>query len=296
MPGIKDFSRVSHVISNVLEQKERQKQRREGITGIPTGFTDIDQLTAGLQYSELTLLAGRPSIGKTALMLSLAYHVAAIEEVGVAIFGLEMSKEQLGQRLLSVVARVDSQKMRNGKIYGDDEKRVGRASKILEKAPIYINDTPAISLNDLRIQIKKLTDSKNIGLVFVDYLQLMRGGSWHKNRESEIKEILSGLKNLAIEYNIHVVVLSQLPNAIEERKNKRPKISDLPEFYLDYADNILLLYRSALYKKKKTKKNEAVAEVIIAKQNNGLCGTAELCFIPEITCFDNFSIFDDADC
>jgi len=271
------------------------------VTGVPTGYQDLDKITAGLQPSELIIVAGRPGMGKTAFALNIAAN-AAYTGVGAAIFSLEMAKEQLVLRMLCSEARVNSSKVRSGYLGERDFPQLAKAAGRLHEAPIYIDDTPAISVLELRAKARRLLRdrSKKVGLIVVDYLQLMRGMGNANNREQEISEISRSLKALAKELNVPVIALSQLNRKVEDRTGRKPQMSDLRESGAieQDADVIMFIYREELY----DKTNEDVkgkAEVIVEKQRNGPTGTITLTFLGEYTRFENYTerdmSFDEAD-
>ena len=292
--GGSNFIQLKQIIPGCFETVEQLYKRKELITGVPTGYTDIDRMTAGLQPSDLVILAGRPSMGKTAFAMNIAQHAALMEKTGVAIFSLEMSKEQLTMRLLSSVGHIDSQRIRTGKLHNEDWPRLTRAVGMLSEAPIFIDDTPAISVLEMRSKIRRLAAQYDIGLVLVDYLQLMRGRSL-ENRTQEISEISRSLKALAKEHNVPVLALSQLNRGLESRTDKRPMMSDLRESGAieQDADVICFIYRDEVYNKSEDNPNKGTAEIIIGKQRNGPTGIAQLFFKKEYTMFENMSHFDE---
>lgn len=291
-----NFTPLKQIIPGCFETVEQLYKRKELITGVPTGYSDIDKMTAGLQPSDLVILAGRPSMGKTALAMNIAQHAALMEKTGVAIFSLEMSKEQLTMRLLSSVGHIDSQRIRTGKLQTEDWPRLTRAVGMLSDAPIYIDDTPAISVLDMRSKIRRLAAQHDIGLILVDYLQLMRGRS-AENRTQEISEISRSLKALAKEYRVPVLALSQLNRGLESRTDKRPIMSDLRESGAieQDADVICFIYRDEVYNKSDDNPNKGLAEIIIGKQRNGPTGSAQLFFKKEYTMFENMSHFEESE-
>ena len=266
-------------------------KRKELITGVPTGYYDIDRITAGLQPSDLIILAARPSMGKTAFAMNIAQHAAMIEKIGVAIFSLEMSKEQLVMRLLSSVGKIDSQRIRTGRLQNDDWPKLTRAVGMLSEAPIYIDDTPAVSVLEMRAKVRRLASQFDIGLVVVDYLQLMQGRGNTENRTQEISDISRSLKALAKEHHIPVLALSQLNRGLESRTDKRPMMADLRESGAieQDADVICFIYRDEVYNKSEDNPNKGSAEVIIGKQRNGPTGMVKLTFLKEFTMFENMS-------
>ena len=268
-----------------LEQLYNQKQR---ITGIPTGFSDLDFRTSGLHNSDLILVAARPAMGKSAFALNIATNAAVRAKVPVAIFSLEMSKEQMTSRILCSEAMVDSNKVRTGKIDDEEWSKLAAASGELSEANIYIDDTPGISIMEIRAKCRKMKIEKNIGLVVIDYLQLVQGsGKRGGSREQEIEEISRSLKILAKEINVPVIALSQLSRAPEQRPDHRPMLSDLRESgsIEQDADIVMFLYRDDYYNEDSEKKN--IAEVILAKHRAGSTGTVELLWLGNYTKFAN---------
>jgi len=286
-----DFQALSRIIPETFKRIEKLAEKKELITGVPTGYDDLDRITAGLQPSDLIILAGRPSMGKTALAMNIVQNAAIFNKIPVAVFSLEMSKEQLGMRMLCSVSRVDSQDLRTGFIRDPDWPKLARATGILSEAPIFIDDTPAIGVLEMRAKSRRLKAEHNIGLVVVDYLQLMRGRSNVERREQEISEISRSLKAMAKELQLPVMALSQLNRSLESRPNKRPLLSDLRESGAieQDADVICFLYRDEIYNKSEDNPRRGIAEVIIGKQRNGPTGTVELTFIDKYTTFENYS-------
>ena len=289
------FTALKSIISGTFKAVEDLYKRKELITGVPTGYYGIDKMTAGLQPSDLIVLAGRPSMGKTALAMNIAQHAALVDKVGVAIFSLEMSKEQLATRLICSVGRIDSQRIRTGKLRDEDWPKLTRAVGMLTDAPIYIDDTPAISSLEMRAKIRRLASKHNIGLILVDYLQLMRGRSNTENRTQEISEISRSLKAIAKEYSVPLMALSQLNRSLESRSDKRPMMSDLRESGAieQDADVICFIYRDEVYNKSDDNPDKNIAEIIVGKQRNGPTGTVKLTFLSEYTMFENLSTYDD---
>jgi replicative DNA helicase len=285
----KSFTQLSTIITNNFKTVEQLFERKEHITGVPTGFNEFDRLTAGLQPADLIILAGRPSMGKTALAMNMAQHAAITQKVPVGVFSLEMSKESLGMRMLCSESRVASNRLRTGFLQDADWPKLTRAAGTLSEAPIYIDDTPALSVLEMRAKARRLKTEHNIGLVLVDYLQLMRGRAGLQSREQEISEISRSLKAMAKEINIPVIALSQLNRSLENRPNKRPQLSDLRESGAieQDADVICFIYRDEVYNKAEDNPNRGVAELIIGKQRNGPIGTVLLTFIDKYTRFEN---------
>jgi replicative DNA helicase len=289
-----EFTPLRSIIPESFKTVEKLYERKELITGVPTGYTDLDKMTAGLQPSDLVILAGRPSMGKTALALNIAQHAALVDKTGVAIFSLEMSKDQLAMRLLSSVGRIDSQKIRTGRLQNEDWPHLSRAAGMLSEAPIHIDDTPALSIAEMRSKMRRLASSNDIGLVLVDYLQLMRGRI-SENRTQEISDISRSLKALAKEHDVPVLALSQLNRGLESRTDKRPMMADLRESGAieQDADVICFIYRDEVYNKNEDNPDKGIAEIIIGKQRNGPTGVSRLFFKKEYTMFENLSSFDE---
>ncbi|WP_240744733.1 replicative DNA helicase [Desulforhopalus sp. IMCC35007] len=288
------FTHIKSIVPKAFAAVEQLYKRKELITGVPTGYSMIDRMTAGLQPSDLIILAARPSMGKTSFAMNIAQHAALVEKIGVAVFSLEMSKEQLVMRLLSSAGRIDSQRIRTGKLHNEDWPKLTRAVGMLSEAPIFIDDTPAISVLEMRAKVRRLSAQHDIGLIVVDYLQLMRGRST-ENRTQEISEISRSLKALAKEHHVPVIALSQLNRGLESRTDKRPMMSDLRESGAieQDADVICFIYRDEVYNKAEDNPERGSAEIIIGKQRNGPTGTAKLTFIKEFTMFENMSELDD---
>ncbi|MEO8603205.1 MAG: replicative DNA helicase [bacterium] len=282
------FFRVRDIVVESMKAVEQLYERKELVTGVPSGFVDLDKKTAGLQPGDLVIVAGRPSMGKTAFALNIAQYAGMENRTGVAVFSLEMSKEQLVLRMLCSEARVDQSKVRSGFAAQRDYPKLAIAAERLSETPIYIDDTAALSVLELRAKARRLKREReaNLGLVIVDYLQLMRGSN-ADNREQEISSISRSLKALAKELSLPVIALSQLNRAVESRADKRPLMADLRESGAieQDADVIMFLYRPWVYDPKNADEREA--EVIIAKQRNGPTGTVPLTFFAEYTRFDN---------
>ena len=283
------FSSIKDVIKSSIETIDNLYQRKESITGIATGFHDFDVMTAGLQRSDLIIIAGRPSMGKSALVSCITEQVGVVERVPIAFFSLEMAKEQLVQRMLCSHARVNSHKVRTGFLSQSDWPRLVNAAGKLSEAPIYIDDTPSISVLELRAKARRLKAQYDIGLVVVDYLQLMQGPRGSENRQQEISEISRSLKALARELSVPLIAVSQLSRAVEQRSDRRPQLSDLRESGAieQDADLVVLLLREEYYNP--TEENRGVADIIIAKQRNGPVGTMKLAFINEYTRFEDLA-------
>jgi len=286
----KDIRPIGDIAKNVLYRIEAASRTREVVTGIPTGFIDLDYKTSGLQPSDLVLIAARPSMGKTAFVLNMVQHIAMKKELPCMIFSLEMSSEQLVQRMIAMETGIDSQKLRTGNLNDNDWDPLIRGIVDVSDSKIIIDDTPGISVGELRSKCRKVKLEKGLSIVIIDYLQLMTGSSKRsENRQQEISEISRSLKALAREIKAPVVALSQLSRACETRPDHRPMLSDLRESGAieQDADIVMFLYRDDYYHKDTEHPNEA--EVIIAKQRNGPIGTVNLMWKPETTRFVNIS-------
>ncbi len=285
------FQPMKTIINSTFKAVENLFERKELVTGVSSGYDEFDKKTAGLQPSDLIILAARPSMGKTALAMNIAQHAAIESKVPVAIFSLEMSSEQLGMRMLCSVSRVDSHRLRTGFLKDQDWPKLTRAAGILQESNIFIDDTPSISVLEMRAKARRLKTEHNVGLVVVDYLQLMRGRSSTERREQEISEISRSLKAMAKELHLPVLALSQLNRSLENRPNKRPQLSDLRESGAieQDADVICFIYRDEVYNKSEDNPKRGIAEVIIGKQRNGPTGTIELAFLNEITTFESLA-------
>lgn len=283
------FHPISKIIESNIDALEERQGKKALVTGVATGFTQLDHKTSGFQGSDLIILAARPSMGKTALALNIARNAAIDENVPVAIFSLEMSKESLSERLLCAEARVDSQRLRGGFLNPEDWNHITEAAGALSEAPIYIDDSPDISATSIRTKSRRLKMDKDLGLVIIDYLQLMKGRSSTERRDLEISEISRALKLLAKELNVPVIALSQLNRKLEERSDKRPQLSDLRESGAleQDADVVAFIYRDEVYNKEENNPNKGTAEVIIAKQRNGPTGIIPLTFLGQYTRFEN---------
>ena len=291
----KSYSPIKDVLVDSFTQLEELYNRKQHITGVPSGFVELDYKTAGFHGSDLVLIAARPAMGKTAFALNIATNAAVRANVPVAIFSLEMSKEQLVNRILCSEAMVDSNKVRTGKLEEDDWTKLAGSIGPLSEAEIYIDDTPGISITEIRAKCRKLKLEKNIGMVVIDYLQLVQGSNKRNgSREQEISEISRSLKILAKEIGVPVIALSQLSRAAEQRPDHRPMLSDLRESGAieQDADIVMFLYRDDYYNKDSEKKD--IAEVIIAKHRGGSTGTVELLWLGSYTKFVNLEKrFDD---
>jgi replicative DNA helicase len=295
----KGFVWIKELLWPAMEQIEILSQAGSSVTGVPTGFGDLDVLTAGFQRGDLVIVAARPSMGKTAFTLNIAQHAAISAQRAVALFSLEMSKEALVQRMLTSEARVDASRVRTGRLRDDDYPRLAQAAGLLNTAPIYVDDTPAISILEMRAKARRLkADRPDLAIIIVDYLQLMQANSRTENRQQEVSEISRGLKALAKELDVPVVALSQLSRAVESRPDKRPMMSDLRESGAieQDADLIMFLYRPEYYfgpVDKDGNSLEGRAELIIGKQRNGATGTVPLMFHKEFTRFESFTARED---
>jgi replicative DNA helicase len=285
------FYSLSKLIDGNIDFLEEKQKNKNLVTGVPTGFTQIDNLTAGLQNADLIILAARPSMGKTALALNIARNAAVEAGVPVAIFSLEMSKEQLSLRLLCSEARIDSSRLRSGFFSMEDWDRVTDAADVLSPAPIFIDDSPSLSALEVRAKARRLKMDKNIGLIVIDYLQLMQGRASAERRDIEISEISRSLKALAKELNLPVLALSQLNRMLEQRTDKRPRLSDLRESGAleQDADVVAFIYRDEVYNKEETNPQRGTAEVILAKQRNGPTGDVHLTFLSAYTRFETMA-------
>ena len=283
------FSPLREVIKSSIETIDNLYQRKENITGLATGYRDLDIKTAGLQPSDLIVIAGRPSMGKSALASSIVEHIGVVEKAPVAFFSLEMSKEQLVQRMLCSHARVDAHKVRTGFLSQADWPKLVSAAGKLSEAPIYIDDSPGSTVLEIRTKARRLKAQFDIKLIVLDYLQLMQGPTNSDNRQQEISEISRSLKALARELNVPLIAISQLSRAVEQRSDHRPQLSDLRESGAieQDADLVLLLLREEYYNP--TEENKGVAEVIIAKQRNGPVGSLSLAFLGEYMRFENLA-------
>lgn len=298
------FHRIKELTWHAMERIEELSRHGQDVTGVPSGFTDLDHLTLGFQKSELIIVAARPSMGKTAFVLNAAQNAAYTSHVPVAIFSLEMAKEQLMTRMLAAEGWVDAQKLRSGKLSDDDFRNLGKASGILGSLPIWIDDTPGLTALEIRSRARRLKAENDIGLIIIDYLQLIQGPSDSESRQQEISYISRSLKILARELQVPVVCLSQLSRAPEQRtgENKRPQLSDLRESGAieQDADVVMFLYRPEYYEGTHDDKGEprrlgdgtpleGLAEVIVGKQRNGPTDTVKLFFHKKYTRFDNYT-------
>ena len=283
-----DVTRVDEIVPTNLEKIEEAAKQEDEITGIPSGFIDLDHMTNGWQRSDLIILAARPAMGKTALCLNMAANAAIDYHYPVAIFSLEMSKEQLVMRMLAAAARIDQKRLRTGQLNPDEWGAFLQKIGPLTSAPIYIDDTPAITIRELRAKARRLQSREgDLGLILVDYLQLMGGSGNSENRQQEVSEISRSLKALARELNVPIIALSQLSRTVEQTKDKRPQLSPLRESgsLEQDADIVLFIHREEYYNEDTDRRG--IADVIIAKHRNGPTGTVELAFQNELTRFDN---------
>ncbi len=288
-----DFAPVGEVVEATLDKITKLYENKAGLTGLPTGFRDLDKMTSGLQQSDLILVAARPSMGKTAFTLNIAANVGVRQKKTVAFFSLEMSQEQLVQRLLCQIARIDSQKLRTGQLNSDQEwTSLTNACDKLYESPIYIDDTPGISVAEMRSKARRLKSEHGLDLIIVDYLQLMQGRN-AESRQQEISEISRSLKALARELKVPLIALSQLSRSVESRQDKRPMLSDLRESGAleQDADIVSFLYREDYYDKET--ENQHITEVILAKHRNGPVGAIKLYFKGEFTLFLNLDTTHD---
>jgi len=283
------FASIKDLLTKAVDRIDELFHQDNPLTGIATGFTDVDDMTAGLQASDLIIVAGRPSMGKTTFAMNIAEHAAIKDGRAVAVFSMEMPGEQLAMRLMSSLGRIDQTKVRTGKLDDDDWPRLTSAVSILSEAPLFIDDTPALSPTELRARARRLKREHNLGLIVIDYLQLMQVPGNKENRTSEISEISRSLKALAKELKVPVIALSQLNRSLEQRPNKRPVMSDLRESGAieQDADVIMFIYRDEVYDEDSPDKG--TAEIIIGKQRNGPIGVRRLTFLGKHTRFENFT-------
>jgi replicative DNA helicase len=283
------FHSLADILTDTYKAVEQAYENKILVTGVPTGYHELDQITSGFQPGDLVVIAGRPSMGKTALALNITQSATAATGIPSAIFSLEMSKEQLSLRILSSEARIDSSKMRGGFLKESDLARINRAAGTLYDLPIYIDDSPAISALEIRAKARRMKMEKGLGFIIVDYLQLMRGRASAERRDLEISEISGSLKALAKELHIPVVALSQLNRKVEDRSNRRPVLSDLRESGAieQDADVIIFIYRDEVYNTEPDNPNRGIAEIHVAKQRNGPIGTVKLTFLEHCTRFED---------
>ena len=282
-----EFVPIREVVMNAMDRIERASKNNGVVTGIPTGFIDLDYRTAGMQPSDLVLIAARPSMGKTAFVLNIAQHVAFKQNQTVAVFSLEMSKEQLVNRLFALESQVDSQNIRTGQLSDIEWEKLIESAGIIGKSNLIIDDTPGISIAELRSKCRKYKLEHNLSMIIIDYLQLMSGSGRSDSRQQEISDISRSLKAIARELSVPVLALSQLSRAVEQRPDHRPMLSDLRESGAIEQDAVVVMfiYRDDYYNHDTERKD--IAEIIIAKQRNGPIGTVELAWIPKYTKFAN---------
>ncbi|MCX6145260.1 MAG: replicative DNA helicase [Ignavibacteriales bacterium] len=295
----KSFISMNTAVHHTMEMLESIHGKHSGVTGVPSGYTELDNYTGGFQNSDLIIVAGRPSQGKTALVLSVARNASILHEVPVAFFSLEMSNQQLVLRLICAEARVDAQSVRTGRLPEDEWRKLSTSIGKLYKAKIFIDDTPALTALEIRAKARRLKVEHNVGLIIVDYLQLMQGPKNAQSREQEISSISRSLKALAKELNTPVIALSQLNRAVEMRGDKRPVLADLRESGAieQDADVVLFVHRPEMFGINVDENNEpteGMAEIIIGKQRNGPTGSARLAFIKQYARFENLTRFRDA--
>ena len=282
-----EFVPIRQVVMNAMDKIEKASKNKGAVTGIPTGFIDLDYRTAGMQPSDLVLIAARPSMGKTAFVLNIAEHVAFRQNKTVAIFSLEMSKEQLVNRLFSLESKVDSQHIRTGQLSDQEWEKLIESAGVIGRSNLIIDDTPGISIAELRSKCRKYKLEQDLSMIIIDYLQLMSGSGRSDSRQQEISDISRSLKAVARELSVPVLALSQLSRAVEQRPDHRPMLSDLRESGAieQDADVVMFIYRDDYYNHDTATKD--VAEIIIAKQRNGPIGTVELAWLPNYTKFAN---------
>jgi len=285
----KGFTQINNVVVDALEKLEIIRASGGSVIGVPSGLIDLDEMTSGFQDGDLIIIAGRPGMGKTALALSMIRNASLDAKVGVGMFSLEMANHQLAMRLLCAEARVDSHYVRTGKLPSKLWRNLSVSAGNLENAPIYLDDTPALSVLELRAKARRLKAEHNVGMIVVDYLQLMQGPRGVESRQQEISVISRSLKALAKELNIPVIALSQLSRAVEQRADRKPQLSDLRESGAieQDADVVIFLYRPWIYSQED--EDEGKAEVIVSKQRNGPTGTIQASFISKYARFENFS-------
>ncbi len=283
------FVGIKDLLVKAVERIDTLFQLDNPITGVPTGFSDFDNMTSGLQHSDLVIVAGRPSMGKTTFAINIAENAAIKYQVPVGIFSMEMPGDSLAMRMMSSLGRIDQHRVRSGKLEDEDWPRLTSAVGILSEAPLFIDDTPALTPTDLRARARRLKRDHGLGLIVIDYLQLMQVPGSKENRTAEISEISRSLKGLAKELDVPVIALSQLNRSLEQRPNKRPVMSDLRESGAieQDADVIVFIYRDEVYNPES--EDKGTAEIIIGKQRNGPIGTTRLTFLGQYTKFENFA-------
>lgn len=292
--GRREFTAIKDLLVKAVDRIDMLFQQDSPITGVATGFSQFDEMTSGLQASDLVIVAGRPSMGKTTFAMNIAEHASVKCQIPVAVFSMEMPGEQLAMRMLSSLGRIDQHKVRTGKLGDDDWPKLTHAVGQLAEAPLFIDDTPALTPTELRSRARRLMREHGLGLIVIDYLQLMQVRGTSENRTNEISEISRSLKSLAKELNVPIIALSQLNRSLEQRPNKRPVMSDLRESGAieQDADVITFIYRDEVYNEDSPEKG--IAEIIIGKQRNGPIGTARMTFIGQYTRFENYTnIYED---
>jgi replicative DNA helicase len=284
-----EYKPISKLLTEAVDRIDTLFRSKSSITGVATGFLDLDEKTSGLQPSDLVIIAGRPSMGKTSFAMNIAENAAVGHKVPVAIFSMEMPGAQLAMRMMSSLGRINAHHMRTGKLNDDDWPRLTSAVTLLNEAPIFIDDSPGLTPLELRARARRIKREHNLGLIIVDYLQLMQSGGGEENRATEISAITRSLKGLAKELNVPVIAMSQLNRSVESRNDKRPVMSDLRESGAieQDADVILFIYRDEVYREDSPDKG--IAEIIIGKQRNGPIGTVRLTFLGEYTKFENYA-------
>jgi replicative DNA helicase len=284
-----DARPISKLLSEAVDRIDQLFRSQSSITGVPTGFSDLDDKTSGLQPSDLVIIAGRPSMGKTSFAMNIAENAAVGQKTPVAVFSMEMPGSQLAMRMMASLGRINAHRMRTGRLDDDDWPRLTSAVSLLNEAPIFIDDTPGLTPLDLRARARRIKREHGLGLVIIDYLQLMQSGEGEENRATEISSITRSLKGLAKELNVPVIAMSQLNRSVEQRNDKRPVMSDLRESGAieQDADVILFIYRDEVYNKESADKG--IAEIIIGKQRNGPIGEVRLTFLGEYTKFENYT-------
>ena len=289
------FKSMKSLLAPAIDRIDELFRSDSTVTGVPTGYTDLDDMTSGFQRADLVVIAGRPSMGKTSLAMNIAENASVGHKIPVAVFSMEMPGEQLAMRMMSSLGRINAHRIRTGKLDDEDWPRLTSAVSILSETPIYVDDSPGLTPMDLRARARRLHKENELGMIIIDYLQLMQTGESTENRATEISNITRSLKGLAKELNIPIVVLSQLNRSLEQRPNKRPVMSDLRESGAieQDADVIIFIYRDEVYNEDSPEKG--TAEIIISKQRNGPTGTTRLTFLGEYTRFENFSGSTDFD-
>ncbi len=291
--NIQDFQVIKEILKDSFEKIDKRYQEKGTVTGVPTSFTDLDMMTSGLQPSDMIIVAARPSVGKTTFCVNIAQHAALSQKIPVAIFSLETSKEQLVQRILCAEAQVDNSKLRTGFLADDDWRKLARAMGVLSEAPIFIDDSATLSVVEMRAKARKLKAEHGLGLIVIDYIQLIQSFRRTENRTQELSEIARNIKSLAKELDVPIIAISQLSRAVEALGQKRPILSHLRESgeIEQVSDLVLFLYREDYYDQEKAQKEnkENICEVIIAKHRNGPIGTVELYFHKEHSRFDNLA-------